>query len=182
MRATEILANEHSLILKALETFTIAKEKLENGDCPEATFFEKAVLFSKNFSDQFHHFKEEYLLFGLLAQKKDGALDLAMGALRYQHERNRFFIKNIEQSIPGYDPKNEIAITTILENLAPYISILRRHIHQEDHLFFKLADQELTQAEHDSLTEQFLLEDSNAGARSTYKHHRDLVDEMRAML
>ena len=109
MKATEMLANEHRLMLKALDTFTLAKKRLENGEHPEALFFKKAVEFSKTFSDKFHHFKEEFLLFGLLAQKKDGALDLEMGALRYQHERNRFFLKNIEQSIDGYDLNNDNA-------------------------------------------------------------------------
>ncbi|MBW2178205.1 MAG: hemerythrin domain-containing protein [Deltaproteobacteria bacterium] len=182
MKATEILAKEHHLILRALDTFTLAKAKLENGDYPEMMFFKKAVEFSKIFSDEFHHFKEEYLMFGLLAQKKNGALDLEMGALRYQHERNRFFLKNIEHSIDGYNLHNEIAITTLLENLASYISILRRHIHKEDHLFFKLADQELTQAEHNTLTDQFLLEDQNADGHEIYERSRNLVDEMQTMI
>ena len=182
MKATEILANEHRLILKALDTFTLAKKRLENGEYPEGVFFKKAVEFSKTFSDKFHHFKEEFLLFGLLAQKKDGALDLEMGALRYQHERNRFFLKNIEQSIDGYDLHNEIATTTILENLASYSSILRRHIYKEDHIFFKLADQELNQEEQESLLEQFEFEDKKAGGQRIYEHNRGLVLEMQRII
>jgi len=182
MKATEILAKEHTLILQALETFKLAKEKLENGEHPEKVFFEKAVEFSREFSDQFHHFKEEYILFGLLAKKKDGALDLEMGALRYQHERNRFFLKNIEQSIDGYGLGNEIVTTTLLENLASYISILRRHIHKEDHLFFKLAEQELSQDEHRLLLEQFELEDQNTGRQKIYEHSKRLVAEMRSLI
>ena len=105
-----------------------------------------------------------------------------MGALRYQHERNRFFLKNIEQSIDGYDLHNEIATTIILENLASYSSILRRHIYKEDHIFFKLADQELNQEEQESLLEQFEFEDKKAGGQRIYEHNRELVLEMQRII
>lgn len=41
-----------------------------------------AVKFLHNFADKFHHFKEEYLMFGLLAEKKGGRFDGPIGALR----------------------------------------------------------------------------------------------------
>ena len=43
MKATEILAKEHHLILRALDTFTLAKAKLENGDYPEMIFFKMDI-------------------------------------------------------------------------------------------------------------------------------------------
>jgi hemerythrin-like domain-containing protein len=45
--------------------------------------------FARDFTDRFHHFKEKekYLLFGLLAQKMDGAIDAEIGLLRGEHER-----------------------------------------------------------------------------------------------
>lgn len=94
-----------------------------------------------------HHYKEEYLLFSLLASKKGGKIDLEIGALRHQHEINRRCIKKIEESIKGYETKSEIAVTTLLENLAAYISILKRHIHREDQVFFPMAEAELSGAE-----------------------------------
>jgi len=182
LKATKILTKEHDLILEALDTFTSARKRLEKGEFPDVSFFEKAVEFSKTFSDQGHHFKEEYLLFGLLAQKENGALDLEMGALRYQHERNRFFLNNIEESIKAYGPDNEIVATTLLENLASYISILRRHIHKEDHYLFMLADQALSDEEHKSLLKQFEIEDQKGGWQKFYQHHKQLVVEMNSIM
>jgi hemerythrin-like domain-containing protein len=182
MKATEILVKEHMLILQGLNNLSLAKEKLEKGERPPREFFEKAVDFSRNFSDKFHHFKEEYLMFGLLAQKKDGEIDLEIGALRYQHERGREFIGKIENAIEGYSMGNEIATTTLLENLASYISLLRRHIYNEDHVFFKMAEKELTDDENKALLVQFKAEELKFEDLDFLESSRKLVKEIEALI
>ena len=92
MKATEILTREHTLILQALETLSRAQKKIEENQRLPKDFFKKALMFLRQFADQFHHFKEEYLMFGLLALKKEGAFDGPIGSLRYQHERCRVCI------------------------------------------------------------------------------------------
>ena len=142
MQATKILVKEHDLIRQVLDCLSLALGKLESGQRPPKEFFEKGVEFASNFADRFHHFKEEYLMFGLLAQKKEGTFDGAIGALRYQHERGRQFVVKIENSLEAYANGDEIATTTLLENLTAYISLLRRHIHMEDHIFFKMVEKD----------------------------------------
>ena len=90
MKATKILANEHQTIRKVLDSLVSGRTFIENGRPPEKLFIETASSFSQNFSDKFHHFKEEFLMFGVLAQKKQGMLDFEIGALRFQHERWRY--------------------------------------------------------------------------------------------
>ena len=70
MKATQTLTREHTLIFQMLAQLSCAKEKLEKKEQPPVAFFKKAVLFSQNIADRFHHDKEEFLMFGLLAQKK----------------------------------------------------------------------------------------------------------------
>ena len=64
--------------------------------------------------------------------------------------------------IPGGD---DIATTTLLENLASYISLLKRHIHREDHLFFKMAEKVLSEDEDVVLLEHFKNEEQRMGER-----------------
>jgi hemerythrin-like domain-containing protein len=182
MKTTEVLVKEHGLILQVLDFLSMARQKLENGEMPPKEIFEKSVLFSVNFSDKFHHYKEEYLLFGLLAQKKEGALDLEIGALRYQHERCRHFIAEINNAVDGYASGNEIIITTLLENLASYISLLRRHIHMEDHIFFKMAGEVLSQDEDRALLGQFENEDKRIGGNDFYENHKKLAGEIGSII
>jgi hemerythrin-like domain-containing protein len=165
MKATEILVKEHSLILQAVDCLAQAKEKIEMYEPLPQEFFEI-------------HFKEEFLMFGLLAQKKDGAFDGPISALRFEHERCREFINKIGRSIEDYIRGDQIATATLLENLAAYISILKRHIHSEDHIFFPMVDQELSQDEKNALQLQFQKEEEKMGGRDFFINSEKMVFEM----
>ena len=182
MNPIHILSQEHSLIRQVLDHLTAAKEKLETAKWPPGIFFEKAVEFSANFSDKYHHFKEEYVMFGLLAQKKEGAFDVPIGVLRYEHERCRSFISIIQASIEGYNKRDEIATTTLLENLAPYISILKRHIHKEEHIFFPMVQGELSHEENQTLLRHFEKEEKRIGNKDIMGTMHKLVLEMKFLL
>jgi hemerythrin-like domain-containing protein len=182
MKAIEILTREHGLILQALECLTLARDKIEKDQRLPKDFFEKALVFLREFADQFHHFKEEYLVFGLLALKKGGAFDGPIGSLRYQHERCRACIHEISNSLDGYADGDDFATTSLLENLAAYISLLRRHIYEEDHTFFKMAEKELSKEEEDLLLVQFKKEDQKMGDQTFYDQNRKLLDEMETLL
>src|SRR4030043_2458962 len=92
MNPIEILADEHRLIGQALDCFSLATHKMEQGINPPAEFFEKAVDFSRSFIDKRHHLKEEYLMFGRLAERHQSELDAEIEALRHQHDHGREFI------------------------------------------------------------------------------------------
>jgi len=182
MNATEILTREHVLILQALNSLSRAQKKIEENQQLPKEFFEKALMFLREFADQFHHFKEEYLMFGLLALKKEGAFDGPIGSLRYQHERCRTCIREISNCLDGYADGDDIATTMLLENLAAYISLLRRHIYQEDCIFFKMAEKEISKEEEDILLVQFKKEDQKMGDQTFYDQNRILLDEMETLL
>ena len=182
MKSLEIMKKEHRLIRHALDIASAAKEKLEAGERPPHEFFEKAVEFSRTFADKFHHFKEEYLMFGLLAGKKDGLYDGEIGALRYQHERCRKCIDLIENSIHGYSQRDAIATTMLLENLASYISLLKLHIYIEDHIFFPMVEKELSEDEDRMLSEQFRYEEKGTGTEDFFETSRKLILEMTTLI
>ena len=182
MRTIEILVEEHELILEALDYLAAARDGLEKRRRPPKEFFEKAVKFAREFADRYHHFKEEYLLFGLLAQKKEGDFDAEIGALRYGHERGRKCINAMDESIDGYDDDDEIATTRLLENLAAYISTLKRHIFSEDRVFFDLVEQELSDNDDELLLVQFQKGLETMDSEEALDKSRILVDEMKAII
>ncbi len=182
MKALAALVKEHGLISLMLNNLEKAKKQIVRGVFPPKEFFEKVVLFARTFADKFHHYKEEYLMFGLLAQKKEGEIDLEIGVLRYQHDLCRECINQIENSIEGYGQGNEIVITTLLSNLSSYTSMLKWHIHIEDNIFFKMAEKEISGEEGDVLYNQFLEEDSMHGGKEFFEKNRNLIRELSAML
>ena len=179
MKVTQTLTDEHLLILKVLHMLDLSRKQLENGKLIPGEFYAKAMIFCSDFADQFHHFKEEFLLFGLLSYKKQGELDSAMGTLRYQHERCKNCINQIKKALKGYDNKEEMSITFLLESLSIYVSLLRRHIYLEDKIFFPMAEKALSKEEKESLTKQFADEELRLGTREfIFERNQSIVNEL----
>lgn len=182
MTATRILKTEHALILKLLDNLLLAQKHLEKGRWPSSEFFETAVGFARDFADRFHHVKEEFVLFGVLAQKKDGRLDLEIGALRRQHECCRHAVSEIQRALKGYEARDEIAATAMLTHLAAYTALLQRHICLEDTIFFPMADAALTSEDQQNVADYFDEEAHRMQGRLLWDRSRRQVDAMRDML
>ncbi|MFO7752151.1 MAG: hemerythrin domain-containing protein [Desulfobacteraceae bacterium] len=179
MKAIQILKKEHYLILQVVDLLAQSRDYLEKGVIIPSGFYEKAMGFCNEFADRFHHFKEEFLLFGLLAYKKEGRLDAVMGTLRYQHERCGQCVAEI-QNVLGTDQQyDEMTVTFLLENLSVYVSLLRRHIYLENTVFFPMADRSLTDEEKQSLSDQFAAEEARMDLQgSVLEKNRKIVTEL----
>ena len=66
---TQVLKDEHALILEALDAIERKVAALEAGAAPDRAYFEKAVQFLRTFADQCHHGKEENLLFKTMVDR-----------------------------------------------------------------------------------------------------------------
>jgi hemerythrin-like domain-containing protein len=181
MDAVEILRSEHALIRQFLDNLSFAVEKLERGERPPAEFFEKAVDFSRQFVDKHHHFKEEHVMFMWLAQKKRGEFDAPIDSLRFQHERGREHVTEISNALSGYAEGVDDKTTTLLENAAAYISMLRQHIHREDHVFYPMVKKEMSESEGQEMVDAFNEANRKAGEDFHAKYH-ELVLAMGGML
>ena len=158
-----------------------ALEKLLRDDPVPQQFFENAVIFAREFVDEYHHYKEEHQMFVFLAQKSGGIFDAQIDALRQQHEHGRMHVTRIVESVPGYLDREQAAATEIVESLAAYIAMLRQHIHREDHAFYPIAQRVLTADDAEQLLFEF--ERADAEARTGFVDEcRDRVLKMEALL
>ena len=176
MDPLETLTNEHGLIRQYLDNLTLAAGHIEDGRRPPGKFFENAVEFSRTFADRFHHFKEEHLLFVRLAQKRQGEIDAQLEALRNQHERGRELVTGIANAIEGYATDDPNATVALLENIGAYTSLLRHHIHTEDHVFFPMARSTLDAAEIRELETEYLKIQAKHGGNTFERSHKLVVD------
>ena len=181
MDPIDTLRQEHDLILRFVDTLAVAVEWLEEDRNPPPEFFADSVQFASGFADTFHHRKEELIMFLQLAQKKNGAIDGQIEALRYQHDQGRGFISRIRESLEAYSAGDPLAAAIVRENGAAYVSLLRHHIHTEDHIFFPLAREEMTEEEFEALSIEFEKEGERHGAR-TFEHNHKIVVDLKAML
>jgi len=176
MDALETLVNEHGLIRQFLDNLTLAGGYVEEGQRPSRAFFEKGVEFARTFADTYHHFKEEHIVFVRLAQQRGGEIDAQLEALRYQHERGRELVSGMAAAIDGYAEKDPNKTADLLENMAGYVSLLRHHIHTEDHVFFPMVRKNLNDEEMRDLETEFLKIQGKQGGDAFERSHKLVVD------
>jgi len=176
MQPIEELVNEHGLIRQFIDNLSVAVEKIENGQRPSQAFFEKAVDFARTFADSYHHFKEEHVLFVQLAQKRQGDVDAQLDALRYQHERGRELITGMANALDGYVAQDPGKTADLLQNMAAYASLLRHHIHIEDHIFYPMARKTLTEDELAAIGVEFEKQREKHGSGTFERNHKAVVD------
>lgn len=100
--------------------------------------------------------------------------------MRYLHERGRSLITEIANSLDGYAKGQPIQATIILEGMASYVALLRQHIHQEDTIFFPMAEKEISGIERKSLIREFKKEDKGNG--KIFADRQKLIQEMNQLL
>jgi len=176
MDALDTLTNEHGLIRQFLDNLTLAGNSIEEGQRPPREFFEKGVEFARTFADTYHHFKEEHIVFVRLAQRRGGEIDAQLEALRYQHERGRELVSGMAATIDGYSSGDPNKTADLLQNMAGYVSLLRHHIHTEDHVFFPMARKNLDDEEMRGLETEFLKIQGKHGGDTFERSHKMVVD------
>jgi hemerythrin-like domain-containing protein len=151
----DILVGEHKKISELLAVLQAGAERIVANRPPPKTFFEAGLQQARQYADQAHHFKEEYVLFGALAQKHNGELDGHIERHRNQHEQCRDLLQAISSALPGYESEKEDAIKAVHRNTTEYVRTLRSHIRSENEVFFPLAEASLTPAEGRALLDEF---------------------------
>lgn len=181
MNVIDVLVDEHKLVRQYLDTVGVAIDLMGTGGEIPRDFFEKALDFSYTFLDTYHHYKEEYVVFLKLAEKKGGAIDPQIVSLRDQHERGRNFVKKITASMDGYEAGSEVQRAKLFENLGYFYELQRQHLNRENHVFFPMAREAFSDAELDEFAEEFKKEEQRLGTE-TLNYSENLVEEMAAQL
>ncbi len=96
-------------------------------------------------------------------------------------EEGVLYVTEISNSLEGYTRGNEIQTTTLIESLAAYISLLRHHIHKEDHSFYQIVRQAFSEAELRGLVGLFDSEEGRV-AEKICEDSKETVQEMASML
>ncbi|MBU3915059.1 hemerythrin domain-containing protein, partial [bacterium] len=164
MTVLDTIKDEHRLIRHFIDNIEIANDFIQEGAQVPEEFFTLFHDFTKSFMDAFHHFKEEYVLFLKLAEKKGGEIDPQIVSLRDQHERGRNFVKLVKKSVPGYLKQEEAATAALSENLGYFVLLQKQHLNRENHVFIPMARKAFSDKELQSFAEEFKKQDKKLGA------------------
>jgi len=132
------LMKEHQLILAMIEQLQLLSSVSEQID--EETFFELtagAIKFIREFADDYHHAKEEDVLFTALS--KPGVLQHCnpIEQMLHEHDIGRNAVSVMSK---GLEMKS---ISLICEGINNYCHLLSQHIFKEDKILYPMAEQSL---------------------------------------
>jgi hemerythrin-like domain-containing protein len=155
MQATQVLSEEHKVIVRVLEALELATRQLENGSKIRPQFFLHAADFIRGFADGCHHQKEEGVLFKFMEKAGMPAENSPVGVMLTEHEQGRAFTRGMRSAAEEMQAGDDAAASKVIANAHGYVALLRQHIQKEDSILFPMADRLIPPDQHQAVWEGF---------------------------
>jgi len=128
-----ILAEEHALILRAVDLLERGLARLEAGTSRGGPFFAALVEFFQVFADRYHHGKEEGILFPFMVAEMDYPQKSGpVAVLSSDHTAGRACVRAMAAAAARLEAE-PAATAELLEHGLVYAALLRAHIDREDY-------------------------------------------------
>jgi hemerythrin-like domain-containing protein len=155
MKATEILIEEHELILKMLDIIEVINHKIENGQHVDVAHLEGIVDFIVNFADRCHHAKEEGILFPAMVRAGIPEKQGPIGVMLHEHVEGREYVRAMKKALAGSPANGTGVLHEFARSAAGYAELLRNHIYKENNILFRMADDRIGPAGQKEILEAF---------------------------
>ncbi len=155
MRATEVLMEEHQVIMRVLAALEKASSRLENGDGMAAGFFIEAAGFNKGFADGCHHKKEEGVLFPAMIEAGLPRESGPVAVMLAEHEQGRQLTRGMLAAAERFGLNEASSKADIVASARGYVSLLRQHIQKENYVLFPMADKIIPADKQERINEDF---------------------------
>lgn len=155
MKATDILIDEHDVILGVIDSIEKAATSLEDGQTIRAGFFLDAADFIKGFADGCHHRKEEGVLFKAMIEAGMPAQGGPIPVMLAEHEQGRAFTRAMRQAAQKMEAGDPAALEAVLQNARGYAALLRQHIMKENQVLFPMANRVIPPEKQNAVEEAF---------------------------
>lgn len=178
MVATEALKKDHRLIEKMLDILQKVAKKLDQGSDVPADSLKNASDFIKTFADNYHHGKEEELLFKAMEERGFPREGGPIGVMLIEHDEGRGYARALAESIEKYAAGDNNAKKTIAENSRNYSNLLSQHIPKEDGILYMMADNILSEDFQEELLRKFEVVEKEKLGEGGWQKYADLVDQV----
>ncbi len=185
MRVTDILEQEHQLVLPFLDALEAAARRLDSRQqtsIPELrpSFFIEASEFMKSFIDGCHHPKEEGLFFKALEEAGVPQLGGLMGEVLAEHDECRRLSLQVNACAERLTHGDAASRATLAWNTLAYIRLIRPHIAKEEAVLFPFAEKRLSPEQQEELARQFALIETERKEQELYRRCLNLAQRLRA--
>lgn len=155
MKATDILKEEHELIIIMLQVLDAACGKIEEGMKPDYAHLADMIDFFINFADRCHHAKEEKLLFPAMEQVGIGNDSGPIGVMLAEHSEGRYFVRGMKEALAELIAGDSVAAGKFIADAGGYVTLLDGHIMKENNILFRMADERLSDKQQQELLKEF---------------------------
>lgn len=178
MDAIDILINEHKNIKKVLSAIRKDCEELVEGKPVDIEFYRNVIDFVRNYSDKYHHQKEEKKLFNVMSEINENIKNGPVMGMLMEHDLGRMYIKNLDEAISDYEKGDKSKKAYIIANALSYAEHLGKHIDKEDTAIYMMARRQLDPKVIEQMTKEF--EDiesdiNNTNIRNKYIEFADKI-------
>ncbi len=157
---TDILRDEHRVILGALATLERAADHLAAGRELPGGWWERMLDWLRAFADRNHHAKEEKSLFPAMVKARVPAEHGPIAVMLEEHVRGRALI----QAMASAEGADRAA------RAREYVSLLCDHIAKEDGFVFPLADSVLDERAVAAVAREFETVEAEQGRAAALDH------------
>jgi len=178
MVATSALKKDHRVIEQVLRLLELTSTKLESGENVPVDILKKALDFIRNFADNYHHRKEEDLLFKRMGEKGFGIEGGPITVMLDEHNTGRGYTRALSEGIDKYAADCDNARKEIAENARNYTRLLATHIMKEDNILYTLADKILPQNQQEELLDKFAIVEKDRLGDGRLLYYLNMPDEL----
>jgi len=172
MTPTQILSDEHRLILAVLDSLEEAASRLDSGNAVSPEFFLDAADFIQGFADKCHHAKEEDILFAAMTAGGMPQDSGPVAVMLHEHDEGRRFTAAFRSAAAQMKEGDDSTIADVVCNAFDYVNLLREHIMKEDHVLFPMAEQMIPADAMQQVRDDFegvIAEDARNGVTEKYQ-------------
>lgn len=170
---TSELSKEHQLILKYV---ALMEQYIQLGACndsagPGAEYAAKFVEFVAEFADDYHHSKEELILFQYLDTPKVLTHCSPLPHMLFEHDEGRDHARGMREAlVNGQMP-------VFVRCAESYAALLRAHIYKEDNVLYPMAEEGLSLEDKGKILAEYRLAEANKGKVQLWQKYEALLAE-----
>ena len=177
MKATEILIQEHTVIMPVLSAMERTIVSIPGGKVHPG-FFLEVTDFLKNFVDGCHHSKEEGILFKAMEASGVPVQGRLLGVMLAEHEKGRAYVRAMRAAAEKWQAGDSTAVQELIANARGYMVLLRMHIYKENTLLFPLANRAIPSERQPEVEQAFERMEREKVGEGIHEKYRRLADRL----
>lgn len=175
MRPTELLKEDHKLILRAIGVMGNVSDRIARSEQVRVEDLDRIVDFIRTFADKCHHGKEEDLLFVEMEKAgipKEGG---PIGVMLREHVIGRDYVKGMAEGISEIRAGKDTGPGKFAENATGYARLLTQHIDKEDNILYMMADMHMDEKVEKELLDAFEKVEEEVMGHGRHEEFHDLI-------